>query len=742
MYWLSRPAMKMMRNKLPPISATERAALEAGSVWWEAELFRGAPDWQRLAAIQSHTLTDEEQDFLDGPTTELCRRLNDWQITHQLHDLPPEVWTFLKQQRFFGMIIPKQYGGLGFSALAHSEVVQKIASRSGSAAVTVMVPNSLGPAELLLHYGSEQQKNYYLPRLARGDEIPCFALTSATAGSDAGSISDYGVVCQGLYRGKQVLGMKVSWKKRYITLAPVATVLGLAFKVYDPGGLLGGEVELGITCALIPTQTAGVEIGERHIPLDMAFLNGPTCGAEVFVPMQWVIGGEQNLGRGWPMLMASLAAGRGISLPALGVGYSKMACFTTGAYARLRQQFGVPIARFEGVEEALAKMAGLTYLMDAGRRLTLSGLDSGAQPAVISAIVKHYLTEATRTVITAAMDIHGGRGICVGPRNYLALAYQSLPVAITVEGANILTRSLIIFGQGALRCHPHLFAEAQAAEQNDLATFDLHLSAHLGYLLKNAGRSLWSGCSFGFGLKKPAAGFEGRYYQHLGRYSAAFALLADAALLSLGGELKRRERISARFADALAYLFFTSALLKRFASEGRPEADRALLQWGCDYSLYQVEQALLAICQNFPTRTLGVVLQRWIFPLGVWRKLPSDVLEHQVAQLITNLGQSRERLCAGIYQCDQQEDLCGRIEMAFQAQLRAEPIQKRLRQVSPQPFDLDYEDWLEQLLSESLITAVEARLLREAETAVQEAIRVDSFKAEEVQLFSVPNQAA
>jgi len=402
----------------------------------------------------------------------------------------------------------------------------------------------------------------------------------------------------------------------------------------------------------------------------------------------------------------------------------------------------VPIARFEGVEEALAKMAGLTYLMDAGRRLTLSGLDSGAQPAVVSAIVKHYLTEATRTVITAAMDIHGGRGICVGPRNYLALAYQSLPVAITVEGANILTRSLIIFGQGALRCHPHLFAEAQAAERNDLAAFDRHFTAHIKYLLKNSWRALWSGLSFGHGLKKPAAGFEGRYYQYLGRYSAAFALLADGALLSLGGEMKRRERISARFADALAYLFFTSALLKRFADEGRPLADRALLQWGCDYALYQVEQALLAICQNFPKRGLGMVLQRWIFPLGIWRRLPSDPLEHQVAQIITNLGESRERLCRGIYQCDQQQDLCGRIEMAFRAQLRAEPIQNRLRQISPKPFDLGYEDWVEQLLSESLITVVEARLLREAEAAVQEAIQVDSFKAEAMRLFSVSTQAA
>ncbi|MDQ7074983.1 MAG: acyl-CoA dehydrogenase [Gammaproteobacteria bacterium] len=742
MYFLSRLAMQRVRKSLPPISATERAALEAGGVWWEAELFQGNPDWGKLEAVVAHSLSDEEQAFIDDPTHELCRLLNDWQITHQLHDLPPEVWDFLKQRRFFGIIIPKEYGGLGFSALAHSEVVMKIASRCGSAAVTVMVPNSLGPAELLLHYGSETQKNYYLPRLARGDEIPCFALTSARAGSDAGSISDYGVVCQGLHRGKQVLGLRVSWQKRYITLAPVATVLGLAFRAYDPDGLLGGEVDLGITCALIPTATEGVRIGERHIPLDMAFLNGPTTGSGVFVPLEWIIGGEANLGCGWPMLMDSLAAGRGISLPALGVGYSKMACFTTGAYTRLRQQFGVPIARFEGVEEVLARMAGLTYMMDAGRRLTLSALDSGEQPAVVSAILKHYLTEGARTVVTAAMDLHGGRGICVGPRNYLALAYQSLPVAITVEGANILTRNLIIFGQGALRCHPHLLAEAEAAQSGDLACFDRHFTAHLIYLLKNSGRSFWSALSFGRGLSRPVAGFEGRYYQHLGRYSAAFSFLSDVALLSLGGELKRRERISARFADALAYLFFASALLKRFAAEGRPESDRVLLQWGCDYCFYQIEQALLSLCQNFPRRGLGLLLQRWVFPLGTWRKPPSDALDHALARLITEDGEARQRLCAGIYQCDQKEDLCGRIEVAFQAQMLAEPIQRRLSQVSPQPFDLEYAEWLEQLLQESLITATEARLLREAERAVQEAIQVDSFKAEELRLCSVPNRAA
>ncbi len=531
MQYLSAPLLARIKKVLPPMSETERDAIEAGTVWWESELFRGAPDWSRLQSYQKPQLSEEEQAFVDGPVEKLCEMIDDWEITHNLMDLPESMWEFLKEHRFFGMIIPKEFGGLEFSAYGHSAVVTKISARSISAGVTVMVPNSLGPAELLLHYGTKSQKEYYLPRLASGQEIPCFALTGPDAGSDAGSIPDTGIICKGDFEGKEVLGLRLNWEKRYITLGPVATVLGLAFKAYDPDGLLGGEEELGITCALIPTNIKGITIGNRHFPMNSAFQNGPNSGEDVFIPMNYIIGGQDNIGKGWRMLVESLSAGRGISLPAVGVAAGKASSRVTGAYARIRHQFNTSIGKFEGVEEALARIGGMTYMMDAGRLLTLSALDSGEKPSVVTAILKYYNTEHMRQVINDAMDIHGGRGICMGPSNYLARAYQSIPVGITVEGANILTRSMIIFGQGAIRCHPYLVKEMESAGMIDQSagerSFDRALTGHIGYFVSNLCRAFIYGISASHLAPAPVGGRLANYYQRLAQMSAVFAVTSS-----------------------------------------------------------------------------------------------------------------------------------------------------------------------------------------------------------------------
>ena len=532
---LSDRVLALFRRVLPSMSQTERDALEAGTVWWDGELFSGRPDWNRLLKFPVPHLSSEEQAFLDGPAEELCRMLDDWHITEERHDLPPEVWQFIKDNGFFGMIIPKQYGGLEFSALAHSSVVMKLSTRSITAAVTVMVPNSLGPGELLLHYGTDQQKDHYLPRLARGEEIPCFALTGPEAGSDASSMPDRGVVCRDTFNGREVLGIRLNWEKRYITLGPVATILGLAFKLSDPDHLLGDEEEIGITLALIPTDTKGVWIGNRHAPLSQAFQNGPNRGKDVFIPMEWVIGGVEQVGNGWRMLMESLAAGRSISLPALSTGGGKLASRATGAYARIRKQFKTPIGRFEGVEEALSRIAGYTYQMDAVRTMTAGAVDLGEKPSVISAIAKYNLTSLMRQVVTDAMDVQGGSGICMGPANLIGRVYQAIPISITVEGANILTRSLITFGQGAIRCHPHVFSEMQAVadpdRQQGSINFDRAFIAHAGFTISNAVRSMWLGLTGARLVLKFGDAVTRRYYQRLTRMSAAFALVTDVCML-------------------------------------------------------------------------------------------------------------------------------------------------------------------------------------------------------------------
>ncbi|HEU4616984.1 MAG TPA: acyl-CoA dehydrogenase, partial [Gammaproteobacteria bacterium] len=603
---LTRRLFSIYRGMLPRMSQTEQDALEAGSVWWEGELFSGAPEWTKLQALPPPKLTPEEQAFIDGPVERLCRMLDDWQITHELADMPPEVWAFLKKERFFAMIIPKEYGGLGFSPLANSIVLTKVSSRNSTAASTIGVPNSLGPAELLLHYGTEEQKQRWLPGLASGEEVPCFALTSPRAGSDATAIVDTGVVCRGQFEGRETIGIRLNWSKRYITLAPIATVLGLAFKLRDPEGLLGGKEDYGITAALIPTDLPGVEIGRRHFPINIPFQNGPTRGKDVFVPVDYIIGGPKMAGQGWRMLVQLLSVGRGITLPSNSLGGAMTCVYTSGAYARIRRQFNLPIGKFHGVGEVLARMAGHTYIMKAALRVTCAAMNAGEKPAVPAAILKYHNTEMGRQVANDAMDVHGGKAIMLGPKNYLARNYESVPIAVTVEGANILTRNLIIFGQGAIRCHPFVRAEMEAARSEDreagLTAFDGLVYRHVGYAVSNAVRSVVMALTLARFTKAPSTGPTHRYYQHINRYSASFALAADAAMLTLGGELKRKELLSARLGDILSYLYLASMVLKHYEDEGAPAEDLPLVEWSCRVLLYKTQEQLHSFLRNFPNR--------------------------------------------------------------------------------------------------------------------------------------------
>jgi acyl-CoA dehydrogenase len=733
--WISAPLLRAFRRIMPRMSDTEREALEAGTVWWEAELFAGKPDWKKLLALPPPALPPEEQAFLDGPVEALCAMLDDWRITHELRDLPPEVWRFIKEQGFFGMIIPKQYGGLEFSAQAHSAVVMKVASRSITAAVTVMVPNSLGPAELLLRYGTEAQKDHYLPRLARGEDIPCFALTSPEAGSDAGAMPDRGVVCRAEFQGqKDVLGIRLNWEKRYITLGPVATVLGLAFRLFDPQHLLGEQEDIGITLALIPTDTPGMKIGTRHNPLDIAFQNGPNWGENVFIPLDWVIGGRERVGQGWRMLMECLAAGRSISLPALSCGAGKLACRATGAYARIRQQFKLPIGKFEAVEEALARIAGYTYMMDAARTLTARAVDLGEKPSVASAIVKYQLTEHMRRVVNDAMDIQGGAGICLGPRNFMGRAYQALPISITVEGANLLTRALIVYGQGAVRCHPYVLKEMRAVADDDarraLRNFDAAIFGHVRYTLSNAARAFWFGLTGARFARAPVRGPARRYVRQLTRLSAAFALISDVAMLALGGALKRKEKISGRFADALAFLYLASAVVKRFEDEGRPAEDVPLLRWAGDYCLHEAEKTLVVILKNLPNRFLARLLGALAFPAGRRHHVPSDAMGQACAAALLEPSALRERLTRGMYVSRNPGDATGRLEDALPKVLAAEPLERKLSKFAEtQPLlHGDHAAQVRAALAQGVLNEHEAELVRTAYAARRAVIAVDDFK--------------
>jgi acyl-CoA dehydrogenase len=731
---ISDGVLAAFRKILPPMTATEREAIEAGTVGWDGELFSGRPDWKKLLALPQPRLNADEQSFIDHECEAVCGMVTDWETTHIYKDLPPQVWQYIKDKGFLGMIIPKQYGGLGFSAYAHSQVVTKLASRCSALVVTVMVPNSLGPGELLLHYGTDEQKRYYLPRLAKGQEIPCFALTNPHAGSDAAAIPDAGFLCMGEYQGKQVLGLKITWEKRYITLGPVATILGLAFRAFDPEHLLGDQEDLGITCALIPTSHPGVHIGRRHMPLSAVFQNGPNWGKDVFIPIDWVIGGKPMVGKGWRMLMESLAAGRAISLPSLNTGMAKMVVRATGGYARIRSQFKTPIGKFEGVEEPLARMGGYLYSMDATRTLTAGVVDLGEKPAVPSAIAKYHLTERGRQIAVDAMDIAGGKGICMGPSNFLGAAYMQIPVSITVEGANILTRSLIIFGQGAIRCHPYVLKEMGATREPDAQvasiTFDQALFGHIGFVLSNFARTLVLGIVGSHLVAVPdTAPVTHRYYQQLTRFSTALAFLADVSMGVLGGALKRKEKLSARLGDVLSYLYVCSATLKRFEDEGRRPEDAPLMHWAIWDAMFKTQTALEGVISNFPNRLIAAVMRRTVFPLGRPYVIPSDKLGHDVARLLIEPSATRDRLTAGMYLPLAEQDIVRMIESAVEATLAAEPTEARIREAHKAGrLHLKVgEDQAAAALAANLITAEELTVVRRARQLVDEVIRVDDF---------------
>ncbi|MEZ8060288.1 acyl-CoA dehydrogenase FadE [Vibrio splendidus] len=738
---ISQKALSLFKKVLPAMSQTEKEALEAGTVWWEAELFKGKPEWKKLQNIADPKLSEAEQAFLDGPVNTVCEMVNDYQVTHELADLPPEVWQYLKDHKFFAMIIKKKYGGLEFSAYAQSLVLQKLTGVSSVLSSTVGVPNSLGPGELLQHYGTEEQRNHYLPRLAEGKEIPCFALTSPEAGSDAGSIPDYGIVCKGQWQGEEVLGMRLTWNKRYITLAPVATVLGLAFKLRDPDGLLGDKQELGITCALIPTDLKGVKIGNRHSPLNVPFQNGPTQGDDLFVPIDFIIGGQKMAGQGWRMLVECLSVGRGITLPSNSTGGIKSAALATGAYARIRRQFKQPIGRMEGVEEPLARLAGNAYVMDAASNLTVAGIDLGEKPSVISAIVKYHCTHRGQRSIIDAMDIVGGKGICLGPSNFLARSYQGAPIAITVEGANILTRSMIIYGQGAIRCHPYVLSEMEAAysESSDaLDKFDSALAGHVSFTMSNLVRSLWFGLTDGRGSDTPTPSNKAdkqtqRYYQKLNRYSANLALLSDISMAVLGGSLKRRERLSARLGDILSQLYLGSATLKRFESEGSHAEDLPLVHWGMQDSLRQTEVAIDEFLANFPNPVIGRLLRVVLMPFGRIRRAPNDKLDSQVAHILQTPSETRSRIGRGQYLEATEYNPVGKIEKALEVILQAEPLFDKVCKETHQKRAFLRLDLVAQLgLEKGILTEKEAALLVSAEENRLYTINVDDFSPEEL----------
>ena len=738
--FISKPIFRWAGRALPQLSATEREAIEAGDVWWDADLFGGNPDWTKLLNFPPARLSTQEQAFLDGPVEELCRMLDEWQINWELGDLPPGVWDFLKAKKFFAMIIPTRYGGLGFSAYAHSEVIRKLATRSISGAVTAMVPNSLGPGELLLRFGTQEQQDYWLPRLAEGKEIPCFGLTSPQAGSDAAAMIDSGVVCRGIWQSREVLGIKLNWHKRYITLGPIATVQGLAFKLYDPDHLIGERDEIGITLALVPTNLPGIEIGRRHLPCLHAFQNGPNRGRDVFIPIDNVIGGIGQVGKGWKMLMSALAAGRGISLPSVSAAGCAFAAHVSGAYARVREQFHVPIGRFEAIQELLGRMAATAYLVDAARRLTCAAIDQGHKPAVITAIMKAQATERLRVVANDAMDIHGGKAVQDGPLNYLGSFYRAVPIGITVEGANIVTRSLIEFGQGAIRSHPYLLKEMTALEDADatrgLEQFDRALWAHVGHACVNALRAIaraWTGAAF---APRPNAGGASRFYKPLGRYASAFALAVDIALLTLGGALKRQEMISARFGDILSELYLLSTVLKRWQDEGRQQADLPVVEWCMEGGFAAIETRFEEIFANFPNRPAAWLLRFLLLPFGLRRRGPSDRLTRTCADLLVAPSATRDRLTADIFH-GVGDDGLARLERAFALAVAAQPLRDRLHRA--------HITGSGEARRQGLINDAEAAQLRAAADAVAAAVAVDDFAPEELSAAlargEIPSQA-
>ncbi len=737
--FFTKGILAYFKRVLPPISRTEQEALDAGDVWWEKDLFQGNPDWKKFSEYKKPTLSQEEQSFVDNQVNTLCRMLDDWQIV-QDRRIPEAAWDYMRKEGFFGLCIEKKYGGHAFSAYAHSTIVGKISSRSLSAAVSMMVPNSLGPAELVYHYGTDEQKDYYLPRLASGEEIPCFGLTGPSAGSDAGSIPDKGVVCKGMYKGSEVLGIRLTWDKRYITLAPIATVIGLAFKLYDPDKLVGDKEDIGITLCLIPADYPGVEVGLRHFPAGMAFMNGPTRGKDVFIPMEFIIGGQDRLGEGWKMLMACLSIGRSISLPAISSAAARLGYAMTGAYARIRKQFKIPIAKFEGVEEALANIAGKTYIIEATRAMTASVVDLGLKPSIASALTKYHTTELGRDVLNYVMDVHAGKAVQHGPSNYMCHAHQSIPVSITVEGANILTRNLIIFGQGVMRCHPYIEAEIQAAHGGEgkdaLKAFDKVLYSHIGYALSNLAKALWYGITGGRFINVPIEQKLLPYYRQLTRMSTALAFATDISLLLLGGDIKRKESLSARLGDILSYLYLGSAVLRRCREQGETETDLDSAEWAMQYILQQTQKAIDDLTHNFPIKGVGRCMRLVIFPYGQsYRTGPSDELSHKLVRAMIKQTDFRKEFTKDIFIGEGVDDPTGRVEYAFNAVLAAKDAEKKFYSAVSEDLISSASDFEEQLniaAKEGILTKEEIELLRKADEAVRKAVAVDDFTDEEL----------
>ncbi|WP_151963242.1 acyl-CoA dehydrogenase [Acinetobacter oleivorans] len=727
---ITKPAYKTLANSMPSISTTEQEALEAGTSWWEKELFMGSPDWSQFEKYPYPTLSEEEQSFIDNEVELLCSMLNEWEIHHHLKDLPPEVWQFIKDKGFLGLIIPKSFDGKEFSSFAQSRIMSKIASRSLTTAVSCMVPNSLGPGELLMHYGTDAQKQQYLPGLAKGEEIPCFGLTSPEAGSDAGAIPDSGVVCYGEYEGAQVLGLRMNFSKRWITLAPIATVVGLAFKLYDPEGLLGdkNKTEYGITCALIPASHAGVKIGARHFP-GSPFMNGTVEGEDVFIPIDWIIGGKENAGKGWRMLMECLGVGRGISLPALATAAGEMSYLTVGAFAKIRQQFNISVGKFEGVQEATSEIASDAYMLEAFRYLVTCGLNQGGTPAVMTAMAKYYATETMRKVVNHGMDIAGGRAIQLGPRNFLALTYQAIPIAITVEGANILTRSLMIFGQGSMRCHPYLFEELQLLQSEDkndsVKKFDDLLFKHLAYTFNRGAKSFaygWTGGSND--APQSVDQFTASYYKTINRFSANFALVSDMSLGLLAGDLKRKEMLSGRLADIHAHLFISTAILKFYEAGQKTEAEQLHAKLALQKAFLNIQEAFWGLFENFPAK-LPAAFIKWIcFPLGRVISKPDDELKQQVAELMMQEHPFREQLKHHVFYSTKADDVTGRLEHAFQILRTLEPLWDKFKKAESKGkfTGLTFEENIQQAIKEGFITESEAQQLLQ-----YNAIRFDSM---------------
>jgi len=732
------PAYRALKGAMPAISETEREALEAGTVGWDAELFSGTPNWSKLQRIAPITLTAEERAFLDGPTVELCKRLKDWQIRHE-RDIPDDIWHFVSEKGFLGMLISKEHGGLGFSAQAQSLVLGKISSRSPDGVTIVMVPNSLGPGELIEKYGTSAQKAHYLPRLARGEEIPCFALTGPFSGSDAASMRDVGTVTRGRHEGKETLGITLTWDKRYITLAPKATLLGLAFRLLDPDNHLGRGEDIGITLALIPTDHPGVEIGRRHLPGGAAFPNGPTRGRDVFIPLDWIIGGAERAGQGWRMLMSCLAAGRSISLPATSAAAAKAMLRTSTAYARIRKQFNLPIGFMEGVEEPLARLVENAYTLEAARAVTASMVSAGEKPAVISALLKYVSTERMRACVNDALDIHGGRGICDGPSNYLQGAYQMVPVGITVEGANILTRTLITFAQGALRSHPYLLTEIEALQNDDRGSgvdaFERTFDKHVAFTVSNAAGSLFHGLTFGMFASAPAsAGPTAKWWRQLARAARSFALVADVTVALLGGSLKVKQKISGRMADALAELYLLSAVLKRYEDDGSPRSDLKLVDYCARNCLYRFDQALRGVLDNFPVRWASWLMRPLVFPLGAWRRPASDVAGKEIVRAALQPGDFRDRLTREIYVSDDPNDRVGLLEYTLLRVVANEEADKKLERAirKGEVKRFHGHDWIAEAERKGVLTAEEAVALAEQRELVERVIAVDDFAADAV----------